>query len=300
MNVRDFLDVRVICETGSLRKAAVAIGVSQPTLSNRVARLEDQLGAQLFRRSRGKSQPTDLARFIAERVSTMASEAEGLSVDVRRLASGKTGLVRIGLAAAPARVVFPRVVATLADRHPQISVDIVSGPTVQLTGQLLRRELDLLVCPPLEPPSDAVVSELQLQTDIIVVARPDHPLCSAGEVALVDLLKYPMALPTVEQRYLDILARDHGVDLQRHPGRILCSDPGTLVRIILESPRFVSAAPRPYFSPELESGELRVVPAVVGFVHSVYMHYNRDALPLPAVVAVQAVFRDAFAAMRGG
>ncbi len=55
MNVRDFLDVRVICETGSLRKAATALGVTQPTLSNRVAHLEDQLGAPLFDRTRGQS-----------------------------------------------------------------------------------------------------------------------------------------------------------------------------------------------------------------------------------------------------
>ena len=70
MNVRDFLDVRVICETGSLRKAAVVLGVTQPTLSNRIAHLEDQLGAPLFDRSRGQSQPTDLALFIARRAAT--------------------------------------------------------------------------------------------------------------------------------------------------------------------------------------------------------------------------------------
>ena len=93
MNVRDFLDVRVICETGSLRKAAVVLGVTQPTLSNRIAHLEDQLGTPLFDRSRGQSQPTDLALFIASRAATMAHEAERLSREVQRLTSGKAGLV---------------------------------------------------------------------------------------------------------------------------------------------------------------------------------------------------------------
>jgi DNA-binding transcriptional LysR family regulator len=41
VNVRDLLDVRVICETGSLRKAATVLGITQPTLGDRIAHLED-------------------------------------------------------------------------------------------------------------------------------------------------------------------------------------------------------------------------------------------------------------------
>ena len=97
MNVRDLLDVRVICETGSLRKAATVLGITQPTLGNRIAHLEDQLGAPLFDRSRGQSRPTDLALFIAGRAETLSDEAKRLTREIRRVASGNTGLVRIGL-----------------------------------------------------------------------------------------------------------------------------------------------------------------------------------------------------------
>jgi hypothetical protein len=48
LNVRDFLDVKVICETGSPRKAAVVLGVAQPTLGNRIAHREDQIGVPLL------------------------------------------------------------------------------------------------------------------------------------------------------------------------------------------------------------------------------------------------------------
>lgn len=298
MNVRDFLDVRVICETGSLRKAAAVLGVSQPTLSNRVSHLEGQLGALLFKRSRGQSKPTELALFIAGRAATMADAAARLAIEVRRLAAGKTGLVKVGLAPAPARVLFPDIVARLAIRHPGISLDIYSGPTGRLTTQLLQRELDLLICPPLEKAQGSVISELQLESEIVVVARADHPLCSKPAVTFADLFEYPIALPTVEQWYLDALQRDHGIDLEARPGRILCSDAGTLARIILKSPRFITAAPRPYFTPELEAGLLDIVKVPVPFGHSLFMHYNRDVLPLPAVVTVQDMIREAFAELR--
>mgnify|MGYP003403565181 CR=1 FL=1 len=45
MDVSDLLDIKAICDAGSYRKAAEALGVTQPTLSNRIAYLEGKLGA---------------------------------------------------------------------------------------------------------------------------------------------------------------------------------------------------------------------------------------------------------------
>ena len=109
MNVRDLLDVKVICESGSLRKAALVLGVTQPTLSNRISHLEDQLGSRLFDRSRGQSRPTDLALFIARRSDVISVEASRLVQDIRRVASGQRGLVRIGVGPIPARMLLARI-----------------------------------------------------------------------------------------------------------------------------------------------------------------------------------------------
>lgn len=297
MNVRDFLDVKVICETGSLRRASALLGVSQPTLSNRVAHLEGQLGATLFERRRGQSRPTELALFIASRASGMAADAERLATEVRRVASGRTGVVRVGLAPAPARVVFPEIIKRLSTRHPDISLDILCSPTSQLAEQLVGRELDLLVCPPLEPVPASVVSELLLESDIVVVARPDHPVFARPSLTMAELFEFPIALPSVEPRYLDLLRRDHGIDIDKIPGRVLCSDPGTLARIVLQSTRFLTAVPRPYFAPELEAGLLAIARIPVPFGHSLYLHYNQDLLPLPAVTTIRNVIRETFAAL---
>ena len=298
MNARDFLDVKVICDTGSLRQASVVLGVSQPTLSNRISHLESQVGAPLFVRRRGQSRPTELALFIAGRASTIADEAQRLGREVRRLATGNTGVVRVGLVAAPARVFFPSIVMQMADRHPNIGLDIFAAPTEQLMVRLLQSELDLLVCPAIEPSSDSVASELQLETDIIVLARPDHPLCALPVATIADLRRHPMALPSVEPRYVQILKREYGVDIEAQPGRILCSDPGTLVRVMLESRRFFTAAPRPYFAPEIEAGALATVNVTIGIKHLLYLHYLRDVLPLPAVDTVKDMIREAFVGIR--
>jgi DNA-binding transcriptional LysR family regulator len=297
VNVRDFLDVKVICETGSLRKAAVALGVTQPTLSNRIAHLEDQLGAPLFDRSRGPSQPTDLALFIARRAATMADEAERLAEEAKRLASGKGGLVRIGVSPVPSRIMFPDIVISIADQFPNISLDVLSAPTSQLTEGLIERKLDMIVCPALEVSRPEIASELLLETDIIVVARPEHPLCVDPPATIAGLFKFPIALPISEKHYLDTVKRDYGIDLENLPGRILCSDPSMLARIIQKSARLFTAAPRFYFSPEIDAGLLQIVATPVPMGHTLYLHWNRDAYPLPALQRAQAAIRKAFAAL---
>ena len=89
MDVSDLLDIKAICDAGSYRKAAETLGVTQPTLSNRIAYLEGKLGARLFDREHGRSRPTELATLIANRAGIIGREAALLSKDIVRLAAGQ-------------------------------------------------------------------------------------------------------------------------------------------------------------------------------------------------------------------
>lgn len=298
MNVRDILDVKAICESGSLRKAAAVLGVTQPTLSNRIAHLEDQLGAPLFDRSRGQSRPTDLALLVAGRASAVSDEAERLVRDVKRIASGQAGLVRIGLGPAPTRTLLASIVATINERHPDISLEIASGQTRQLAEWLVNREVDVVVCPPIEPEVPAILSELLMETGIVVVARPDNPMFADPPASITGLFKHPIATTFLEPRYLEILRRDYGIDLQAQAGRIVCSDFEMLVRVVSNSSRLFTAGPRFAFSPEIAAGRLKVLETPVPFKHIIVMHTNRDAYPLPAVVRVHEIICQAFVEIR--
>lgn len=298
MNVRDLLDVRVICETGSLRKAATVLGITQPTLGNRIAHLEDQLGAPLFDRSRGQSRPTDLALFIAERAGTLSEEAKRLAHEIRRVASGSAGLVRIGLGPAPTRLLLAGIVARINERWPGISLEMVSGHTAQLADALLRRELDLLVCPPLDVRHEAIASEPLLEAGIAVVASPSHPMLSDPPSDIGGLFKYPIAITFLETRYLNILRDDYGIDLDAQVGRVVCSDFEMLVRVVANSSRLFTAGPRIALADEIAAGHLCVVDVDVPFMHVIHMHANRDAYPLPAVTQVADIVREAFAGIR--
>jgi DNA-binding transcriptional LysR family regulator len=71
-----------------------------------------------------------------------------------------------------------------------------------------------------------------------------------------------------------------------------------LARVIQKSDRLFGAAPRFYFSPEIEAGLLCVVATPIPMGHTLYLHWNRDAFPLPALQRTQEAVRKAFASLQ--
>jgi DNA-binding transcriptional LysR family regulator len=297
MDVRDLLDIKAICETGSYRKAAATLGVSQPTLSNRIAYLEGKLGANLFDREHGRARPTELAVLIADRAEIIGRDAALLAKDVARLASGQAGVVRIGMGPFPGRALFVPIVEQVAARLPQVALEIVFGSTRALADQLRARDLDIAICHPIENPGSNLSCDLQLEADNVIVAHPEHQVFRTQATGIAEILRtHPMAIPFLEQRYIEMTKQVYGVVMGQLPGRVVCSDFESLVRLVMSSPRYITAGPAFAFAPEIESGRLRMFDGPVPFNHQVALHTNTDAFPIPAVAKVLDIIREAFGA----
>ncbi len=297
MDLREFLDVKAICDAGSFRKAAKNLGVAQPTLSNRIAYMEDKLGAKLFERDRSRSRPTQLAEMIAARVAVLGHEASLLSKDIERVAAGRTGVVRIGFGAAAGRILFDQVVALITTRYPDLSISLSFGDTRQLGEQLRDRELDIVVSHPFDTKHPSIVAEQEVEVGNVIVAHPQHAMFKGAEPRLRDIvLNTPMAITVLETRYQEVVRETLKIDVNHLSGSVICSDFELLIRLVTSRPWYFTAGPEFAFGPELASGKLRRLPTPVPFSHRVAIHTNRDALPLPAVANVQQIVREMFAA----
>ena len=296
MDLRDLLDVKAVCDAGSFRKAAQSIGVSQPTLSNRIAYLEDRLGARLFDRDHSRSRPTQLAEIIASRVAALGHDTALLHKEIARLASGRTGVVRLGFGPAPGRIMLDQVIALTTAQYPESSISLAIGNTNQLGDQLANRDLDVVVSHPVENPHPAILIEQEVEVGNIIVAHPRHPMFKGAEPGIRDIvLKTPMAIPVLEQRYQDLMLNKFRIDINRLPGSVICSDFELLIRLVTSRPWYFTAGPAFAFTPELASGKLRRLASPVPFGHRVAIHTNREALSLPAITRVQQIVREVFA-----
>lgn len=147
--MRDLIDgealqsFMAVAEEFNFRRAAERLHVDQSALSRRIQKLEAQLGFDLFSRSTREVRLTEAGRvFYTENLRTLAHIKESIG-NARRVAEGKTGLLRIGYMSFAAIDVMPRVVRAFRSLHPDISIQITYVRTQGQKLALARDEIDV-------------------------------------------------------------------------------------------------------------------------------------------------------------
>ncbi|SCW39296.1 LysR family transcriptional regulator, nitrogen assimilation regulatory protein [Sphingobium faniae] len=175
------LDVRIlryfvhVAELGSLTLAARALNIAQPALSQRMASLEDHLGAQLLLRSSRGVELTeegrrllDHARYILERFRTIEEEM-GRKADVLR------GTVTVGMPAPAANVLLVPLVKRIEAAFPELRLRIEEMRTSSLLEGLLASHFDIVVTAQTGE-SNRVEAELLAQENLHLVAAAPSDL----------------------------------------------------------------------------------------------------------------------------
>jgi DNA-binding transcriptional LysR family regulator len=192
MDIRSLQQVVAIRKHGSFAKAADALGVSQPSLSKTIARLEDELKLKIFDRTAKGSVLTPVGELIVERADAVIAEVRDLARDASLLAGGETGTVRIGCTTALQAPLLAPLVQRIAKRHPGLRVHAETAASARLLPLLEARELDVVftgVNRP-DPAATAYVAEPILETPVIFVASPSHPLATERGISIARLAEF--------------------------------------------------------------------------------------------------------------
>ena len=126
-DARELRVVKAIADEGSITGAALALGYSQPAVSQQLKRLEQRLGVAIVERVGRSVRLTDADRILARHapaVTTALDAAAGELAELRGLRSARVRLV--GFPSASPTIV-PRLLADLAQRHPGISLTYVEA-----------------------------------------------------------------------------------------------------------------------------------------------------------------------------
>jgi DNA-binding transcriptional LysR family regulator len=178
-----------VAETRHFTRAAEAMHVSQPSLSQQIRALEHELGADLFLRARGNITLTDAGEALLPMARRILADADAATREVQELAELRRGHVRLGATPSLCTGLLPEVLRTYHEQYPGIRLLVQESGSHDLVRDLARGALDLaLVVLPLPSPSPALTTEELLQEDLVVVsaanqARPG----SGGTVRIADL-----------------------------------------------------------------------------------------------------------------
>jgi len=180
----------VVAEELHFGRAAARLYISQPGLSQAIARLERELEVRLFTRTRSSVELTEAgARGAAVRRRLLA-DLDNTVERVRMTGRGQAGLVRIGVAHLAEPVIAPALTAFQAE-HPSIAVDRCTMVSERLLEQLAEGRLHAAVVyrVPALPRVDAVMSEALRRGRLAVLASPQSRLAGRNVVTLSELSK---------------------------------------------------------------------------------------------------------------
>jgi LysR family hydrogen peroxide-inducible transcriptional activator len=174
MNLRDLQYLVAVADKRHFGRAADACGVSQPTLSTQLAKLERELGADLLERGR-KVMLTAAGEQVVRRARVILDEADGILQVARQAGEPESGTVRLGLFPTLAPYLLPHVVPMLRERFPHVELLLVEEKSAVLLQQLRDGALDAAVLA--QPVQDAqLVQEYLFSEDFVLAVPANHPL----------------------------------------------------------------------------------------------------------------------------
>ena len=183
-----------VAETGSFTRAAEREGVTQPTLSEQVMRLESKkngVGRRLFDRLGRKVVLTDAGSELLGRAQAILAAVNEAERAIRDSAEG--GRLRVGAIPTIAPYVLPGAVSRFARAHAGVQLQLVEDRTERLLDAILSGELDLGVMA--LPIRDDRLHVESLYSEPLVMALPaKHRLATKTDVKLADVMNEPFIL----------------------------------------------------------------------------------------------------------
>jgi LysR family hydrogen peroxide-inducible transcriptional activator len=188
MNLRDLRYLLAIAEHGHFGRAAEACGVSQPTLSVQLRKLEDLLGVVLFERSSKAAMPTAACQRLLAHVQAAVAEADAILAVARDLRDPLAGPFRLGIIPTLAPYLLPLVFAPLRAALPVLEVEPWEDQTRALLERLRTHDLDAaLLATEVDGPD---LDSLALFDEPFLAALPpEHPLAAREAVAEAELAR---------------------------------------------------------------------------------------------------------------
>ncbi|TQF66256.1 LysR family transcriptional regulator [Rhodococcus spelaei] len=173
--------------------AAARLSVSQPTLSQALAALENGLGVQLIERSTRRVLVTPAGSALLAQAKVILDAADGFVATAAGVGDALAGALRIGLIPTVAPYVLPALLPALRSELPAVTPQVVEDQTARLLEALRGGALDVAV---LALPSEAPgMVEIPLYTEEFVVVVPTgHALAGRDDLALDVLDELPLLL----------------------------------------------------------------------------------------------------------
>jgi len=227
MELRQLQYVVQIAADKNFSRAAEKLHIAQPSLSQQLAKLEKELGQQLFRRTTNSVEPTHAGEVFVAKARVILDAVEQLKQEMDDLGQMRRGRLVVGSLPITGSHILPVVLPLFQERYPEIEIVLLEDSTSRLEQLTASGQTDLsLLSLPLQEPS--LTWEPLIEEEIKLAVPPQHRLAreaaasGRSDVRIAELADEPFIL----------LKRGQGF---RQIAYELCAEGGFVPRTVFES-----------------------------------------------------------------
>ena len=192
MNLQQLYYFRKLAEVQHYTKAAKALYITQPSLSDSIASLEHELSVSLFQKKGRGVQLTKYGQEFYEYVNQALGILEHGIAIMKEKSDLVTGTIDVGCIPTLLGDFLPNALDLYHEKHPQVSFNIFHEKSIPVAEGVSTGNYDIGFCSMVENKSDLVFVPITFQ-ELIVIVRNNHPLASHDSIQLSDLQDYTLS-----------------------------------------------------------------------------------------------------------
>ncbi|RQS65979.1 DNA-binding transcriptional regulator HcaR [Burkholderia sp. Bp8963] len=215
MELRHLRYFVAVADELNFTRAAQRLHTAQPSLSQQIRDLEDEIGTQLLERSKRKVELTEAGRVFLAEARLVLAQADRAVARARQAGRQQALTVKIGFVPAAEVEIFPAILPKLRMQFPGVHVELRSLPTMEQEDALLRGDIDIAF---MRRPVHAqgLHAEVVLTEPLVVLMPAGHPLAAHAQVepAMLDGQPFIQTNPAYAGQLYDIVGRyfaDHRI-----------------------------------------------------------------------------------------
>ena len=170
MEIKELRCFSRVAETLNFNRAAEQLNMSQPVVTKTIAQLEHKLGVKLFERTTRRVALTTAGIVLLREAEGLLEHVDKVQRDVRHAIAEESKRFAIGVTPLAMQTVFPSVIRTFREMHPEINVSIHDLPSEAQVKALLAAEIDAAFL--LAPVVDEALEVREIHSEQMRLAVP--------------------------------------------------------------------------------------------------------------------------------
>lgn len=189
--IETFLEV---AKLSSFSRAAERRFRTQPAISSQIRSLEEEVGAKLLDRSGGRVAVTAAGKVFQKYAEDTIEQRRVMMIALAEMHRIPRGEIVVAANEGTCLHILPEVFAEFKRQYPNVAVSVKRSEHQKILESLIENSCDFGVVS--LPIKDKRYTVVPIHKDeLVVITPPDHPLAGRGQVALADIMGYPLLLP---------------------------------------------------------------------------------------------------------